>query len=561
MRLTKLTLTPTLILALLSPLAAAAQAPVSSAPLTRPADVEVPGIQTLHVTTREVIVDVIVTDDKGNPVHGLTQSSFTVSENGHPQVIRSFREITSNPPPERPAPKLPLGIYTNSHAMPATGPVNIFLIDSLNHGAGIYTLQAITGYFKKMPQGTQIALFWLTATGLHTLQPFTSDRDALLTAIDTQSQLINLEQLGLGPQIDNWTRKKTTAAAFNQIATYVSGIKGRKNLFWFTAGMPINLMRDGGYAWDDGPGDMTMVHRLMDTYELLTAAQVAVYPVNQGVGPLTMKSLKLEAVAEDMGGEAIYNTNDFTSPLAKAIDKGSQFYSLSYIPPKQTDDGHYHHINVELDQPHLHLVYRKGYNAERLPTVDNPAPGPALMKASMEGNAPPATALLFDVAVQPVDLAVSPAKSSMPPPKKPSKSSGPRTYPYQITYGFPGSQISFSEGVYQRLHGKLEFDVVAYDATRARVALLTQTVDLPLTIDQIDDFVAAPFRFTQTVELPAGQLSLHVGILDTVSNKVGTLEIPITVGLIGRPSARRSIRPGLNSVPEPFDPANDPVPR
>ena len=50
----------------------------------------------------------------------------------------------------------------------------------------------------------------------------------------------------------------------------------------------------------------------------------------------------------------------------------SQFYTLSYIPPKQKDDGHYHHIKVELDQPNLHLVYRKGYNAERLPTVDNP---------------------------------------------------------------------------------------------------------------------------------------------------------------------------------------------
>jgi VWFA-related protein len=557
MRRSKLTITSALILTLSASLAAAAQATVSPAPLAPPASGDVPGIQTLHVTSREVIVDVIVTDDKGNPVHGLTQSNFTLQENGRPQSIRSFREITSNPPPERPAPKLPPGIYTNSHAMPATGPVNIFLIDSLNRGAGIYTLRAISDYLKKMPQGTQIAIFFLTETGLHTLQPFTSDRDALLTAIDTQRQQINPEQLGLGPTITSWVRKQTTADGLNQIATYVSGIKGRKNLFWFTAGMPVNLLRDGGYGWPDGPGDMTMVHRLMDTYELLTAAQVAVYPVNQGVGALNMKSLKLEAVAEDMGGEAIYNTNDLSAPLAKAIDKGSQFYSLSYIPPKQTDDGHYHHISVVLDQPKLHLVYRKGYNAERLPTVDNPAPGPALMKASMEGNAPPATALLFDAAVQPLAVAVSPAKSSMPQPKKAPKSAVP-TFPYQVTYGFPGSEITFSEDIYQKLHGKLEFDVVAYDANRTRVALLTQTVDLPLTFDQVDEFTAAPFRFTQTIELPAGPLSLHVGILDTVSNKVGTLEIPINVG---RPAPRRFIRPGPASTPQPYDPSADLGPR
>src|ERR1019366_5439365 len=122
----------------------------------------------------------------------------------------------------------------------ATGPVNIFLVDSLNRGAGIYTLEQISDYLKKMPQGTQIAIFWLNATGLHTLQPFTSDRDALLNAIDTERQGINTEQLALAPMIDDWTRKKTTAQALNQIAVYVSGIKGRKNLFWFTGGMPIN---------------------------------------------------------------------------------------------------------------------------------------------------------------------------------------------------------------------------------------------------------------------------------------------------------------------------------
>ena len=32
---------------------------------------------TLRVTSRETIVDVTVTDDKGNPVHGLKQKDFT----------------------------------------------------------------------------------------------------------------------------------------------------------------------------------------------------------------------------------------------------------------------------------------------------------------------------------------------------------------------------------------------------------------------------------------------------------------------------------------------------
>jgi hypothetical protein len=124
---------------------------------------------------------------------------------------------------------------------------------------------------------------------------------------------------------------------------------------------------------------MTFVHRLMDVYERYTAEQIAVSPVDpRGVlFSIGMAQLKAEAVAEQSGGEAFYNNNDVRSQIAKAINHGAQFYTLSYVPPKQKDDSHYHHIKVELvDQPGLHLVYRQGYNAERVPTLDVPAPGP-----------------------------------------------------------------------------------------------------------------------------------------------------------------------------------------
>ena len=33
----------------------------------------------------------------------------------------------------------------------------------------------------------------------------------------------------------------------------------------------------------------------------------------------------------------------------------------------------------------------------------------------------------------------------------------------------------------------------------------------------------------QQIDLPPGQISLHVGILDNVNSKVGTLEVPVYV--------------------------------
>jgi hypothetical protein len=80
-----------------------------------------------------------------------------------------------------------------------------------------------------------------------------------------------------------------------------------------------------------------------------------------------------------------------------------------------------------------------------------------------------------------------------------------------------------------KLHGSLEFDIAAYNIDRKLVAHLTQTVDLPLALELLDQFESKPYRLNQHINLPPGPISLHVGILDTVSNKVGTLEIPLNV--------------------------------
>jgi hypothetical protein len=284
------------------------------------------------------------------------------------------------------------------------------------------------------------------------------------------------------------------------------------------------------FGKDVAAPDMSLVHRLMDVYERFTAEQIAVSPVDpRGVlFSIGMAQLRAEAVAEQSGGEAFYNNNDVKSLIAKAINHGAQFYTLSYIPPKQKDDGHYHHIKVELvDQPKLHLVYREGYNAERVPTLDAPAPGPALMKASMEGNTPAATQILFDVGVWPSSLS-SPA--AVPQAQSDAKSKPGKTVRYEIHYGFPPSEIAFTEDANGMLHGSLEFDAVAYDIYRKRVALLTQTVPMNLSLEQYDEFVAKrAFSFVQHLDLPLGQISLHVGILDNVTSKVGTLEISVYV--------------------------------
>jgi VWFA-related protein len=478
---------------------------------------------TLKVYSREIVVDVLVSDAHGNPVRGLKQSDFTISEDGSPQPLRSFAEygFDDQPPPPLP-PRLPPNVYTNFQAIPATGPVNILLIDALHSTPVeiVHSLKAADQYIHSMPAGTQLAVFWLAESGLHMLQGFTTDPALLRRAVETNR--VDIGDTG----DDAYTIAKLTLQALNQIAAYVAPIKGRKNLLWFVPDAPLLLLRDGGYGWGlfhDAP-DMTLVHHVMDTYELFTTEQIAVSPIDTaGVHYLIpsqqMHLMEAEAIAQESGGEAFYENNDFKALITQAIHDGSHFYTLSYIPPRPEEDGHYHTIKIESTLPGLHLVYRAGYNSEdpkQLPQYS----GAGLVKAAMEGNAPVATQLLFDVQAAPSS---APAPSSATPPA--SKNS----VPYDIRYLIPQSQLAFATTPDGIRTLAVEFNLNAYDIYGRLAASRNETLKLPLSPAKYQAFLRTPLQFAQHLDLPPGQITLRIGILDTTSNKVGTLEVPLTV--------------------------------
>jgi VWFA-related protein len=560
----------TAILALLAPRPIHAQTAPASTPQSAPGKTEI-----LQVYTRETIVDIVVTDDRGRHVRGLKQSDFSVEEDGDPQTIRSFKESGLDLTAARAQPKLPPGMYTNDHAAPATGPVNIILIDSLNSPnpqLDVIAQQQIVSYLKAMPEGNQVAIFSLSFHGLRVLQGFTSDRNLLLLSMNT-----NFLALGNDVDGDSINRPWATIDALNEIGAYVATIKGRKNLLWFAPGVPVMLTRDGGYGW--GASDMAIVHRLMDTYELFTAEQVAVSPVDtRGVVKLGMAALRMATVAEDTGGVVYSESNDLTSELAHAIDDGSHYYTLSYLTPHHLSAGHYHKIKITANRSGLHLVYRTGYNDEQPP---QPAMlvGPKLIQAAMQGEAPPATQLLFDLRISPIPGA-APIQSTIPDPltsddpfafansfaapvatadqateanqppapdqsatQSPAQSSdlvnqpgrhalsmpGREVTRYTFLYSIPQSQIAFTVNPDGTRTGSLEFDIGASDPGGQSINSLSQTLHMPLAADEYAEFIKTPFQFSQQLDLPPGATTLRIGILDSTSNKVGTLELQITV--------------------------------
>lgn len=563
-----------------------------------------PGTTTIQVYSRETVVDVTVMDAKGEPVHGLKQSDFTIEEDGKPQQIRSFKEYGKDTPVEQaPPPKLPPNMYTNVQPPPASNSVNILLLDALNTAPAdmVYMKQESMRYLKNMPRGTRIAVLGLSSK-LTILQGLTSDPAVLQAAIDTKKNralpspfIDNDSGAAIDAQIDiaddgeavilqqfendiasmqQDIRNRMTLEALNQIAAYVSTIKGRKNLIWFTDGMPLNIFPDGGT--NDLIGITDYSKDLRKTTDLLTAAEVAVYPVDArglfnnpassaAVAPTGLsgknaaqkgakdaeaqmkfaqktaqEQLGMEAVAEATGGVAYYNTNDLKTAVSKAIDNGANFYGVSYVPPSLKYDGRYHSISVKVDRPGVKLAYRNGYNADDIAnnaitpelTLATTAPEPYgnNMTASMGRGVPTSSQFLFSVLLEPT---TAPPKPTDPPVigTLDPKLAGKKLVRYDLVYGFPARQITFADAPGGVHKGSVEFDVVAYDVYGKRITSLSQTIPLPLTETQYQQMLKShtPFRFPQQIDLPMGEMFLRIGVLDGVSDKVGTTEIPLTV--------------------------------
>jgi VWFA-related protein len=517
-------------------------------------------VQTLKVTAHLTVVDITVTDKAGEAVHGLKQSDFTVLEDGKPQPLRSFGEY--GPPAGRQVPPpLPPNVYSNLRASPTSSAVNIFLLDPMSTAPGdsnnakalsrsLYLQHAVQqgaiDYLKSMPAGTRVAVFSLTEN-LRLLQGFTSDGALLAAAVNTESYdtlgRASAKEIGF---IQRDSRNRSALEALRQIAVFAGRTKGRKNLIWFTVGIP-----DVTQSCGPPPRELPDYTRDLDnTYGVLAAAQVAIYPVDvRGAEAIiSCNRLSEETIAEATGGVVFANTNDLREAIGKSIDHGSNFYTVSYVPPDPKFDGHYHTIDVKVDRPDLAVVFRKGYYSDDpakypVPTgVNLPMTPPEVhnndMKAAMSRSVPTSAEILFDVHVEPASAFPNPAPPKAAPSSPPAppilgtldpKLKNKPLVRYGFQYVLPAKQLAFKDGPKGTHHGSVDFDIAAFDAEGKLLTGLSQTVDLPISSAVYQQFIAGPMRFFQQIDLPPGALFVRVGVLDRTSQKTGTLEVPLTV--------------------------------
>ena len=535
---------------------------------------------TLKVTTQLTIENVTVTDAAGKPILGLKQSDFTAKEDGKPQKIKDFEEYGAAKLSQQSAhpPALPPRVYTNAQSPGLqTGAVNILLFDNVTTGIGVefrfspqylvYAKQQAIKYLKTMPQGTQVAIL-KTANQLRVVQGFTSDRGVLLAAIDSvkPERVVGATMPDQQPsfpgdapiapeevcRVGN-TQSDLTLGALAAVARFVSGIKGRKNLMWFTPGIP----------WLTNFTRFSMVPCLSDdsaqlhnVYGLLNAAQVAVYPISpragepcapRGTGEFTdpsfytctLNTLRLNHeslldIANNTGGKAYYDWNDLDAAIGEAIDNGAHSYSLSYEPPS-SKYGKYHKVEIAVDRPGLHLQYRESYTTVDLskPLVDKKdaknAPAPdSDFHAAVDQGVIPSTGLLFYLRLTPSPAQAKPGDPAVAGTLNP-KLKGKPLLRYALVYEMPPGEVTLVDGPDGTRKGSLEFDAVAYGEDGEKLNVVREVETFPLKANEVEHFLKNPVVMPIQIDLPPGKVDLHVGILDISSQKMGTLEITGTV--------------------------------
>ncbi|MGO9323338.1 MAG: VWA domain-containing protein [Terracidiphilus sp.] len=571
----------------------------------------------LRANSSLVLVDVVVTDhDK--PVHGLDRTRFHVLEDGNEQAIFSFDEHqpAGAPPAFLASAPLPPNTYTNLPAYPESSAVNVLLLDALNTPLGdqMRVRRKMIDYLGSVKPGTTLAIFTLS-TQLRIVTQFNSDPAALVSLLrkpKTNTQQSPLVQTPSSTALDNNqvnavagslpatpppvsntgasnpgsqtgplnaaatlqqfeadqiagqvnARMHITLQAMRQLAGYLGGIPGRKNVIWFSGAFPLVLFPDASLP-DPFANIAAYRVEVQKTTDMLTAARVAIYPVdasglwetsefsaaNNPIIPRDLADAQaaqwsqqreqhydnqstMQQVADDTGGKAYVETNDLDKAVASAIENGSSYYTLAYMPKNAVLDGRYRAIKVTLDDDHnLKLAYRRGYYADA-PEGSSPSGGGpnSTFAAAPDHDAPAATEILLKARVLP---GADPAFQGV---ILPAGSAGDKTasfhgpaHRYIVDLTIDAHSLALDNLPDGSRKAAIELAMIAYDGLGHPLNDYTHAFQVGLNAAQFERILSSGISVRLPFDLPSGQVDLRIGVRDLNADRAGSLEVPLDV--------------------------------
>ncbi len=345
----------------------------------------------------------------------------------------------------------------------------------------------------------------------------------------------------------------TTLDALSALARSVSSYPGRKNLIWLSGSFPIRLkpsagdlmqLNSGSFAPTSGletapnfPAALRVATRTLAT------ARIAVYPIDVrgiqisgvdisvgagesatfagtdnpqafGQNLSTQSAARFEdrssmkEVAEQTGGEVLAG-NDVRGSIRRAMEDGSTYYAIAYAPARSDKSQEFRKIEVKLNRTGLKLAYRPGYFPSGSPAGEPPKGHPLIV--AMQPGVPPSTVVPLTVVVLPPDATNKKTR---------------------ITYTIDIRGMDFADTPEHRKRAVIDCIAVAFTKQGAPVGQISNTMDATLPMSDYDSALRNGLVVPQELELPAGEYILRLGVMDHGSQKIGTLDAPLTVAAV-----------------------------
>lgn len=334
----------------------------------------------MRVYVTRVVLDVVVTDAKGNVVTGLTKDDFKVTDAGEPQTVTNFDTSAVHIV----KPDVTINSTADLDRLAPDAPVNIILLDEFNtlFEDEAFARYSLKKYLEKQPDKLTTPTM-LLAVGIDkftVLNDYTQDKQAILNSLDHHFVEYPWRNQGI-----SWAPERlgTAFGTLERVAEATVGHPGHKNMIWIGRGFPsINMANI--------PVDS---QNRIDSYvqlcvNMLRDARVTLYAVDPAglvVDPAAKYGIEaawldpfggnydFSRLARATGGRSIYGRNDVDAEIGTSATDGENFYTLTYRPTTGgMDPQKFRKIAVTLDRPGLTATTRLGYYVAMGPARVNP---------------------------------------------------------------------------------------------------------------------------------------------------------------------------------------------
>ena len=540
------------VLAVLCVLLVAPSRAQQPAPPTQPPAPVQPGL-TFKVEVNYVEVDAVVTDAQGQFAGNLRKDDFQVFEDGKPQALTVFSKveipIQRADPPLYAKASIPPDVASN--AQPFDGRVFVIVLDDLHTKfSRTPRARAAARQFVERYVGANDLVAVVNTSGVSSsMQDFTSDRQLALRAIDrgmgqkadsaTSAALDDYYRnqglpAGSGSdmsaranEMERYNQARNTLRTLRNLADYLASMHGRrKALVFFSEGINYDVVN---------PFQNTYATEVQDEMQQLVAdatranvniysvdprgvtslgdeiAEIASIPTDNSISTtqlldeLRVQQDSLRYVADQTGGFAVLNQNDFRTGFSRILDDNSHYYVLGYYASNEKRDGKFRTVQVKVLKPGYTVRARKGYVAAKgkPETPKNAATGT---------SADLREALASPVPVSGLTLSAFAAPFRGPAPKD----------AIAVAIEIDGTKLPFknTNGIYEN---NLEISLFASDQHGKVGDGARDEVKLALKPATYEFVSKDRFRIVRRLMLTPGKYQLRVGAREANGGQVGTV--------------------------------------